>query len=201
MSEDKPDLSRRRALSTGVAAAGGVAIGAGAMAFAQSLQPSERAKNLGAPIDVDISDLNPGELKISEWRGMPVWVLRRSPEMLETMKSQEDMLKDPVSETESQQPEYARNQFRSINPEFLVLVGICSHLGCSPALKPKPNFKRAPDWWKGGFFCACHFSKFDYAGRVFEGDSPAPSNLPVPPYFFVSDTVIRIGEEEGDVVT
>jgi ubiquinol-cytochrome c reductase iron-sulfur subunit len=196
MDEDNPDLNRRRALTASVAAVGGVAVGAGAMVFAQSLQPSDRAKNLGAPINIDLGDLQPGEMKIEEWRGMPVWVLRRTPEMLETMKSQEGMLKDPVSETESQQPEYARNQFRSITPEYLVLLGVCSHLGCSPALKPKPDFSHAPDWWNGGFFCACHYSKFDYAGRVFLGDSPAPSNLPVPPHYYVSDTVIRVGEEE-----
>ncbi len=195
MSKQPPDPDRRRLLTTAAAAAGGIGVGAAATPFIQSMLPSVRAKALGADVEVDIADLKPGELKIVAWRGLPVLILRRTPEMIKDMRALEDRLRDPNSEIESQQPRYATNWHRSIRPELLVLIGICTHLGCSPRYTPEHAIAEAGDWWKGGFLCPCHKSQFDLAGRVYEGISPAPRNLPVPPYRFISETKIVIGDE------
>jgi ubiquinol-cytochrome c reductase iron-sulfur subunit len=174
---------------------GGAAV---AVPFVSSFQPSERAKAAGAAVEVDISDLKPGEKKTVEWRGKPVWVIRRTPEQLASLKTLDAKLADPKSERNPADltPEYARNEYRSIKPEFLVAVGICSHLGCSPidkfAAGPQPSLS---DDWLGGFLCPCHGSTFDMAGRVFK-NKPAPDNLEVPPHMYLSDTVLLIGEEK-----
>ncbi len=160
--------------------------------FVLSMDPSAKAKAAGAPIDVDISKLEPGQLMTVEWRGKPVWVLRRNEQMLKTLPELDPLLRDPNSDELSQQPAYAKNPHRSINPEFMVMIGICTHLGCSPTYRPEfapPDL--GPDW-KGGFFCPCHGSTYDLAGRVYKG-VPAPSNLVVPPYHFVSATRLLVG--------
>ena len=192
MSEQKVDKKRRN-LVVATCAAGGVASAAAAVPFVASMWPSERAKAAGAPVEADISKLQPGELGVYEWRGKPVWVLRRTKEMLDSLKGIEDKLSDPESDV-PEQPVYAKNDTRSIKPEYAVLVGICSHLGCSPTAKPEPKGEMGADW-VGGFYCPCHGSKFDLAGRVFKG-APAPVNLEVPPYAFLSDTTILIGEDK-----
>ena len=154
-------------------------------------QPSARAKLAGAPVEVDISKLEPGQRLIEQWRGQPVWIVRRTPETLAQLKTIEGRLQDPQSE-QPQQPAYAQNEYRSIKPDVLVLVGICTHLGCSPMFKPELVAQPFDPEWKGGFFCPCHGSRFDLAGRVFAG-VPAPTNLKVPPYKFVDDNHIVIG--------
>jgi ubiquinol-cytochrome c reductase iron-sulfur subunit len=168
-----------------------------AVPFVSSFQPSERARAAGAPVEVDISDLKPGQKKTVEWRGKPVWILRRTPEMLESLKKTEALVADPKSERhvdEEIQTPGAQNEYRSLKPEYLVVIGICTHLGCSPTDKlqagPQPSL---PDDWQGGFLCPCHGSTFDLAGRVFK-NKPAPDNLVVPPYTFLSDTKLLIGE-------
>ena len=192
MSEQKIDKARRN-LVVATCAAGGVASVGAAVPFAASMWPSERAKAGGAPVEADISSLQPGELGVYEWRGKPVWVLRRTKEMVESLKKVESRLSDPKSDV-PEQPEYAKNDTRSIKPEFAVLVGICSHLGCSPTAKPEPKGEMGAEW-EGGFYCPCHGSKFDLAGRVFKG-APAPVNLEVPPHVFLSDTTILIGADK-----
>jgi ubiquinol-cytochrome c reductase iron-sulfur subunit len=159
-------------------------------------QPSERAKAAGAPVEVDIAALKPGEKVTVEWRGKPVWILRRTPEMLESLKKTDALVADPKSSRKAYPtPDYARNEYRSIKPEVWVGVGICTHLGCSPTDKlqagPQPSL---PDDWQGGFLCPCHGSTFDLAGRVYK-NKPAPDNLEVPPYKYLSDTRLLIGEE------
>jgi ubiquinol-cytochrome c reductase iron-sulfur subunit len=198
MSNEKQVDSGRRGLLVATAAAGGVAGLATAGAFVSTFQPSERAKAAGAPVEVDITGLAPGELRTVEWRGKPVWILKRSPEMVESLKKTEGQVADPKSERNPQEltPEYARNQHRSRNPDILVAVGICSHLGCSPTTKLQPGAQPSlPDDWTGGFLCPCHGSTFDLAGRVFK-NVPAPDNLQVPPYMFVGDTKLVIGKDE-----
>jgi ubiquinol-cytochrome c reductase iron-sulfur subunit len=195
MSDQNVD-SERRALMLATAAAGGVAVAAAAVPFVASLNPSERAKAAGAPVVADIGRLAPGEKMVVKWRGKPVWILRRTPEMLASLeKLGEKELKDPASATSSQQKEYAQNTTRAIKEEYFVVVGICTHLGCSPSDKIKPGSEEgmASDW-PGGFFCPCHGSKFDLAGRVFTG-VVAPTNLEVPPYTYLSETSILIGED------
>jgi ubiquinol-cytochrome c reductase iron-sulfur subunit len=192
MSEPKTDKTRRN-LVVATCAAGGVACVGAAVPFVASMWPSERAKAAGAPVEADISKLLPGELGVYEWRGKPVWVLRRTKAMLEGLKKVEGRLSDPKSDV-PEQPAYAKNDTRSIKPEYAVLVGICSHLGCSPTAKPEPGGEMGADW-EGGFYCPCHGSKFDLAGRVFKG-APAPVNLVVPPHAFLSDTTILIGEDK-----
>lgn len=198
MSNEKQVDSGRRGLLVATCAAGGVAGLATAGAFVSTFQPSERAKAAGAPVEVDISGLAPGEMTTVEWRGKPVWILKRSPEMVESLKKIEAQLADPKSERNPNEltPEYARNDHRSIKPEVLVAVGICSHLGCSPTTKlqagPQPSL---PDDWTGGFLCPCHGSTFDLAGRVFK-NKPAPDNLEVPRHMYVSDTKLVIGKDE-----
>ncbi len=196
MSADSVDHTRRRFLTTAAGAVGGVGALYAAVPFVASMQPSARAQAAGAPVEVDISKLNAGEMLKAEWRGKPVWVLRRTPEMLESLKKVEAELADPGSENINQQPDYARNAMRSIKPEYLVLVGICTHLGCSPTSKLEAGDAAVPvQDWQGGFFCPCHGSAFDLAGRVYK-DVPAPSNLPVPPHRYVGDTHIVIGEDQ-----
>ena len=198
MSNEKQVDSGRRGLLVATCAAGGVAGLATAGAFVSTFQPSERAKAAGAPVEVDISDLAPGQLKTVEWRGKPVWILKRSPEMVGALPKLDDKLADPNSERtpDDLTPEYARNTNRSIKPEILVAVGICSHLGCSPTEKlksgPQPSL---PDDWQGGFLCPCHGSLFDAAGRVYK-NVPAPDNLQVPRHMYVSDTKLVIGKDE-----
>jgi len=176
------------------------AVGAGfvAVPFVSTFQPSERAKAAGAAVEADISALLPGEKMTVEWRGKPVWIMRRTPEELATLPTLDPQLADPNSERKPDEftPEYARNETRSIKPEVLVVVGICTHLGCSPSDRfqtgPQPSL---PDDWKGGFFCPCHGSTFDLAGRVFK-NKPAPDNLEVPPHMYLSDNKLLIGEDK-----
>ena len=191
------DPSRRNALVT-TTAVGAVGAAAVAVPFVSTFQPSERAKAAGAPVEADITGMQPGELRRVEWRGNPVWIVRRTPEMLESLKKTEAQVLDPNSERTYQfaMPDYAKNQARSIKPEYLVVVGICSHLGCSPSDKFQPGAQPSlPDDWTGGFLCPCHGSTFDLAGRVFK-NKPAPDNLEVPPHMYLSDTTLLIGEDK-----
>jgi ubiquinol-cytochrome c reductase iron-sulfur subunit len=182
-------------LTTAASVVGGVGVAAVAWPFLASMRPSARAQAAGGPVEADISQVEPGQLIRVEWRGKPVWIVFRTPEMLETLKQDRDRLRDPDSLIASQTPPFARNEYRSIKPEYLVLVGICTHLGCSPTYRPDvAPADLGPDW-EGGFFCPCHGSRFDLAGRVFKG-VPAPTNLEVPPYRYLSETRILIGEAE-----
>ncbi len=183
----------RRRLIVMTAAAGGACGVAAALPFAATMLPSERAKALGAPVEADISTLAPGDMQVVEWRGKPVWIIRRTKEMLESIKKGDGIVADPLSSV-PQQPEYAKNDFRSIKEEYAVLVGVCTHLGCSPQLKSGEAKAEMGADWVGGFYCPCHGSKFDFAGRVYKG-APAPINLEVPKYAFLSDTRIVIGED------
>lgn len=191
---DGPDPERRTwLLATG--AMGAAATAAVAVPFVASFAPSERAKAMGAAVTMDPATVAPGELKTVEWRGQPVWVMRRTPEMLATLEHMEG-LADPASE-EPQQPDYATNTHRSIKPELLVTVGICTHLGCSPNVVPQGSSNPSvPADWKGGFFCPCHGSTFDLAGRVFR-NKPAPTNLVVPPHKYLADGSLLIGEDDS----
>ena len=191
----KIDCGRRRLILATAAVGGAGAIGA-LVPFVSSLLPSERAKAAGAPVEVDISKLGVGQMMTVEWRGKPVWIIHRSPAMLETLPKLRDAVADPDSSTESQQPAYAQNATRSIKPEYMVVIGICTHLGCSPSQKFKAGSEEGmADDWLGGFLCPCHGSTFDFAGRVFKA-KPAPTNLEVPPHYYISDTRILIGEEK-----
>ena len=191
--QEKPDKTRRSLIVATSAVGGAAALGA-AVPFVWSMFPSEKAKAAGAPVEVDLSKIAPGSLEVVEWRGKPVWVIRRTQEMLASMKTIEPRLSDPQSKA-STQPKYAENEFRSAKPEFMVMEGVCTHLGCSPQLKgPEAKAEMGGDW-VGGFYCPCHGSKFDLAGRVYSG-SPAPLNLVVPPYEFVSDGTLVIGEDK-----
>ncbi|WP_234266182.1 ubiquinol-cytochrome c reductase iron-sulfur subunit [Hydrogenophaga sp. NFH-34] len=190
------DSSRRTWLITSCAM-GGVGAAAVAVPFVSTFQPSERAKAAGAAVEVDISAVQPGEKIVVEWRGKPVWIMKRTAEQLKSLEEDEAQLADPNSDRKAYPtPEYAKNRHRSIKPEVFVGVGICSHLGCSPidkfAVGAQPSL---PEDWKGGFLCPCHGSTFDLAGRVFK-NKPAPDNLEVPPHYYVSDTVLLIGEDK-----
>ena len=192
---DSPVDKTRRNLVVATATVGGAAAVGAAVPFVASMTPSERAKALGAPVEADVSALKPGELQILEWRGKPVWVFRRTPEMIAGIKKSDERVADPASDV-TLQPEYAKNETRSIKPELAVLVGVCSHLGCSPQFKgPDAKGEMGADW-EGGFYCPCHGSKFDLAGRVYKG-VPAPVNLTVPPYEFLSDDKLVIGEDKS----
>ena len=184
----------RRNLIVATGAVSAVAGAAVAVPFAWSWWPSERAKAAGAPVEADISEIAPGELKVVEWRGKPVWIMRRTKEQLEAVNKADGLVTDPKSEVDKQ-PEYAKNEYRSIKPEVLVLVGICSHLGCSPQAKSVEAKGEMGADWGGGFLCPCHGSKFDLAGRVYKG-APAPVNLDVPPHMYLSDGRILIGEDK-----
>jgi ubiquinol-cytochrome c reductase iron-sulfur subunit len=196
MSDNAVDQGKRTWLIT-TSCAGAVGGVAAAVPFVSTFAPSERAKAAGAPVEVDISGLKPGEKMTVEWRGKPVWVVRRTPEQLAELPKNDPQLADPKSDRKAYPiPDYAKNENRSIKPEYLVVVGICSHLGCSPsdkfALGAQPSL---PDDWKGGFLCPCHGSTFDMAGRVFK-NKPAPDNLEVPPHMYLSDSRILIGEDK-----
>ena len=188
------DTKRRRFLVASTSVVAAVGAGFVAVPFLSSWMPSERAKNAGAPVEVDISKLEEGRLLIVEWQSKPVWILKRSAKTLADLPKLNDMLRDPDSVNVNQQPPYAQNEDRSIIPEVLVVVGICTHLGCSPTFRPDIAAVDLGADWLGGFFCPCHSSKFDLAGRVYNG-VPAPTNLVVPQYKYVSDNVILIGED------
>jgi len=193
MSEQDTDQGKRQFLVAATTVAGGVAAGAVAVPFAASMLPSERAKAAGAPVEVDVSMLAPGERVTVEWRGKPVWIVRRTKEMLETIKANEGNVADPLSK-KPMQPVYAANETRAIKDEYLVVVGICTHLGCSPVGKFAKQAEAFDPNWQGGFYCPCHGSLFDLAGRVYK-NRPAPDNLVVPPHKYLSDTRILIGED------
>jgi ubiquinol-cytochrome c reductase iron-sulfur subunit len=186
------DFHRRRFLVTSTTIVGGIGAGLVAVPFLFSLKPSERALAAAAPIVVDLSKLEPGQQITVEWRRKPVWLLRRTPDILATLETLTDELRDPESRVESQQPTYARNDYRSIRPEYLVVVALCTHLGCVPSFRPDVAPSDLGVDWRGGYFCPCHGSRFDFAGRVFKG-VPAPTNLLVPPHRYVSDQLIQIG--------
>ena len=196
MSTNNVDTGRRRFLVASTSVVAAVGAGFVAVPFLSSWNPSERAKNAGAPVDVDISKLEVGRLLIVEWQSKPVWIVRRSAKTLADLVSLDDKLRDPASENIDQQPAYAQNENRSIKPEISVLVGICTHLGCSPTFRPDIAAADMGAEWLGGFFCPCHSSTFDLAGRVFQG-VPAPTNLVVPPHQYLSDNVIRVGVDGG----
>ena len=192
MSNDGVNSSRRTfliGLTSAIGAAGAVGV---AVPFVKSWQPSAKAKNAGAPVKVDIGRLEAGQRVVEEWRGQPIWVVRRTDDMLDTLPKLDEKLRDPASEAD-QQPEYARNEWRSIKKEYLVLVGTCTHLGCYPLFEDQPTVELE----HGGFFCPCHGSKFDLAGRVYKS-VPAPTNLVVPPHSYLSEAVVIVGSEEGE---
>lgn len=194
MANQEVDQSKRRFLIAATSVAGGVAAAAVAVPFVTSMMPSERAKAAGAPVEADISKIELGSMITVEWRGKPVWIVNRNQAMLDTLAGHDDKLSDPKLEVISQQPEYCVNPARAIKPNIMVLVGICTHLGCSPSPKLQTGADMGADW-PGGFFCPCHGSKFDLAGRVFKG-SPAPINLVVPPHKYISDSVLLIGADD-----
>lgn len=192
MSSEDIDRGRRRMLLAATTAMGGVGAAYVAAPFILSMFPSARAQAAGAPVEVDISKIELGQLLTVEWRGKPVWILRRSQEMLDNLKTLDSQLRDPHSDELSQQPAYAKNEYRAINPEYMVMIGICTHLGCAPTFRPEVAPVDLGPEWKGGFFCPCHGSRYDLAGRVYAG-VPAPSNLVVPPYHFTLSTQLVIG--------
>lgn len=196
MSDISVDTSKRRFLVALSSAAGGIAAVGAAIPLIGSMMPSARALAAGAPVEVDLSKVEPGMILTVEWRGKPVWIVNRTPGMLALLGKHDDKLTDSASETTSQQPEYCKNPTRSIKPQFLVAVGICTHLGCSPTYRKEvAPADLGPDW-AGGFFCPCHGSRFDLAARVFNG-SPAPTNLVIPPHKYMSDAKLLIGEDQA----
>jgi ubiquinol-cytochrome c reductase iron-sulfur subunit len=195
MSGDDVNPGRRRFLTAATTVVGGVGVAFALVPFISSMQPSAKARAAGAPVRADISKLEEGQMIRVKWRGKPVWVVNRTPDMLDTLPALNDQLRDPTSQ-ESEQPKYAQNEVRSIKPEILVAIGICTHLGCSPTYRPDVAPADLGADWMGGFFCPCHGSRFDIAGRVYAG-VPAPTNLPVPPHRYLSETEILIGEDEG----
>jgi len=195
MSANGVDLKRRRMLVTATGAVGAVGAGFAAVPFIASWNPSARAKAAGAPAEADISKLEPGQLLRIKWRGKPVWIVHRTEANLADLKKIEADLTDPASEV-PQQPEYCKNAHRSIKEKYLVAVGICTHLGCSPTFRPDVAPADLGPQWKGGFFCPCHGSRFDLAGRVYSG-VPAPTNLVIPPHQYISETQILVGVDGG----
>jgi ubiquinol-cytochrome c reductase iron-sulfur subunit len=193
------DRGRRQLLTAATTLTGAVGVAFAAVPFLASWKPSARAKALGAPVEIDISKLEPGAMLKIEWRGKPVWVVRRTPEMLGRLPAVEGFLSDPKSDR-SRQPDYAKNDARAVNPEYFVVLGVCTHLGCAPMGRFEPGDAElttsSPGDWPGGFYCPCHGSKFDLSGRVFRG-VPAPTNLEVPPYTFVDSGHIVIGVDQG----
>ena len=192
----KVDLNRRRFLVTATSVTGAIGVTSLGVPFVSSMLPSEKAKAAGASVEVDVSNVKQGKVLTTEWRGQPVWILNRSDKMLKSLKTSPKKLADPNLEVSSQQPKYCQNKTRSIKPNMLVIVGICTHLGCSPSPRLLPKGDMGENW-EGGFFCPCHGSKFDLAGRVFKG-SPAPTNLVVPPHKYLNDNIIIIGEEREE---
>ena len=197
MSEEAVNLGRRRVLTLMTAAAGGIGVVAVAFPFLASLKPSARAQALGAPIEVDVSKIEAGQRITVEWRGKPIYIVRRTPEALAELDGLASRLRDPESNA-SDQPQYAHNVYRSLEPEIFVVIGVCTHLGCAPLYRPEVGAADIGSDWPGGFFCPCHGSRFDLAGRVFQG-VPAPLNLAVPPYRFVGDSLLVIGDDTGVV--
>lgn len=193
MNDEGVDVSKRQFLTSALTVVGAVGTGYLAVPFLAQMQPSVKAMAGGAPVEVDLSKMEPGQLLRVAWRGKPVWILNRTPQALTTLKELESQLSDPNS-NESIQPDTSKNAVRSIKPEIFVAIGLCTHLGCSPTFRPElaPN-DLGPDW-KGGFFCPCHGSRFDLAGRVYSG-VPAPTNLEVPPHHYLSDTLLLVGED------
>jgi ubiquinol-cytochrome c reductase iron-sulfur subunit len=192
MNNQGVDKSKRQFLTSALTVVGAVGTGYLAVPFLAQMQPSVKAMAAGAPVDVDIGKMEPGQLLRVAWRGKPVWILKRTPEVLATLKTLDDELRDPLSQ-ESIQPEYSKNLYRSLKPEIFVAIGICTHLGCSPTFRPELAPADLGDKWKGGFFCPCHGSWFDLAGRVYRG-VPAPTNLEIPPYRYVTENQLIIGE-------
>lgn len=195
MIDERVDKSKRQFLTTALTVVGAVGSGYLAVPFLSQMQPSVKAMAAGAPVEVDISKIEEGQLIRVAWRGKPVWILQRSTEVLKTLATLEGDLRDPQS-MESSQPDFSKNSVRSLKPEIFVAVGLCTHLGCSPTFRPEVAPHDLGENWKGGFFCPCHGSWFDLAGRVYKG-VPAPTNLEIPPYRYVNDTQIIIGETEG----
>ncbi len=193
MIQEGVDTSKRQFLTTALSVVGAVGAGYLAVPFLSQMQPSAKAMAAGAPVEVDLSKMEPGQLIRAAWRGKPVWVLNRTPEVISTLSTLDSKLADPLS-NESLQPDYSKNSLRSIKPEIFVAVGLCTHLGCSPTFRPEIAPSDLGSDWKGGFFCPCHGSWFDLAGRVYRG-VPAPTNLEVPPYRYITDTLIIIGED------
>jgi ubiquinol-cytochrome c reductase iron-sulfur subunit len=193
MNDQKKVDKTRRNLVVATSIVGGAAGVGAALPFAASMLPSERAKAAGAPVEADLASIAPGEMKVFEWRGKPVWVIRRTKEMIDSLKASASKLTDPDSRS-STQPAYAKNEYRSASPELMVMEGVCTHLGCSPQLKTADAKAEMGTDWVGGFYCPCHGSKFDYAGRVFRG-APAPTNLVVPPYTVAGGKLV-IGEDK-----
>jgi len=186
------DKGRRRFLTATTSVVGGAGVALAAIPFVKSWEPSERAKSAGAPVLADIGKIEPGQKVTFEWRGLPVFVVNRTKAQLDALPTLDPSLRDPKSENTEQQPEYAKNEYRSIKPEWLVVTGICTHLGCVPDFFPELKPEPFDPQWKGGFYCPCHKSRYDMAGRVYSG-VPAPANLAVPKYHFVDDTHILIG--------
>jgi ubiquinol-cytochrome c reductase iron-sulfur subunit len=197
MSDNGINKDRRRFLTTSATVVGGVGVLATAVPFVSTFTPSAKAKAIGAPVEVDIGDIQPGERKIVKWQGKPVWILRRDEDDLGSLSGLDGAVRDPESKQE-QQPRYARNPHRSIKPEYLIVLGLCTHLGCSPKYVVEEDSEAygLADDWEGGFFCPCHGSRFDLAGRVYKG-VPAPTNLIVPPHQYLSETRVVIGEDSG----
>jgi ubiquinol-cytochrome c reductase iron-sulfur subunit len=195
MTGDNTNTGRRRFLTAATTVVGAVGVGFALVPFVSSMQPSAKARAAGAPVRADISKLESGQMIRVKWRGKPVWLVKRTDDMLEALPSLDPELRDPDSE-QPQQPPYAQNGYRSIKPEILVTVGICTHLGCSPTYRPDVGAADLGADWQGGFFCPCHGSRFDRAGRVFKG-VPAPLNLEIPPHRYLSETELVIGEDEG----
>jgi ubiquinol-cytochrome c reductase iron-sulfur subunit len=195
MSAQAVDKSRRRVLIAATSVVGAVGVGFALVPFIASMNPSAKARAAGAPVEADISKLEPGALLRVKWRGKPIWVVHRTPEMLAALPTLDGELADPNSEV-PQQPAYCTNPTRSIKPEYLVAIGICTHLGCSPTYRPDVAPEDLGPAWKGGFFCPCHGSRFDLAARVYKG-VPAPTNLVIPIHTYLSDTTILIGADKG----
>ncbi|MGA9854446.1 MAG: ubiquinol-cytochrome c reductase iron-sulfur subunit [Gammaproteobacteria bacterium] len=186
------DTSKRHFLTVATVVVGSVGVVMAAVPFVSSMEPSARAKSLGGPVDIDVSKIEPGGMIKAKWRGKPTWVVQRPQPVINELPKNNPLLRDPDSD-EPQQPSYAKNEWRSIKPELFVVIGICTHLGCSPLYVPQPGDPSVGPNWPGGFHCPCHGSLYDLAGRVFK-NVPAPLNLPVPLHFYVNDKVIRIGE-------
>ena len=192
----KVNLDRRRFLVTVTSVTGAIGVTSLSIPFVSSMLPSEKAKAAGVSVQVDVSQVEQGKVLTTEWRGQPVWILNRSDSMIKSLESNPKKLSDPNLKVSSQQPKYCQNKTRSIKPNMLVIVGICTHLGCSPSPRLSPKGDMGENW-EGGFFCSCHGSKFDLAGRVFKG-SPAPTNLVVPPHKYLNENTIIIGEDTKD---
>lgn len=198
MQKQSVNIRKRRMLVTATVGMAGIGALYTAIPFMASMMPSQRARAAGAPVEVDVGKLEPGQQLTVVWRGRPVWILRRPPDMLERMRAKTHLqrLRDPDSEVRTQQPDYARNAERARRPEYLVVIALCTHLGCVPSFRPQVAPPDLGPEWIGGYFCPCHGSRFDLAGRVFKG-VPAPTNLVIPPYYFVHDRLIRVGVDSA----